>query len=131
MRLLLDTHILLWALAEPRRLPVLWRERLADPANEVLVSAASIWEITIKRGLGKADFGVEPMEVLQSSRSTGFIDLPISGDHAARVLGLEAIHRDPFDRMLIAQALCEPAYLVTADRTLARYAAPIELIAAV
>ena len=131
MRLLLDTHVLLWSLSSPRRLPALWRDRLADPANDVLVSAASIWEVAIKQGLGKQGFDVHPDDVLRGSRASGFVELPITGEHAARVLALEAVHRDPFDRLLIAQALCEPAYLLTADATLTRYAAPIELITAI
>ena len=94
------------------------------------MSAASIREVAIKQGLRKEGFYVQPDDVLRGSRASGFVDLPITGEHAARVLALEAVHRDPFDRLLIAQALCEPAYLLTADQTLTRYAAPIELITA-
>ena len=117
MRLLLDTHLLLWALGAPSKLPTRARSLLAK--GDVYVSAASIWEISIKSSLGKLT--ADPREVLSALGPAGFIELPINGEHAARVLDLPPIHRDPFDRLLVAQALAEPMRLVTNDAALARY----------
>ena len=117
MRLLLDTHLLLWALGAPSKLPTRARSLLAK--GDVYVSAASIWEICIKSSLGKLT--ADPREVLAALGPAGFIELPINGEHAARVLDLPPIHRDPFDRLLVAQALAEPMRLVTNDAVLAGY----------
>lgn len=117
MRLLLDTHLLLWALGAPSKLPTRARNLVAK--GDVYVSAASIWEISIKSGLGKLT--ADPREVLAALGPAGFIELPISGEHAARVLDLPPIHRDPFDRLLVAQALAEPMRLLTNDAMLAGY----------
>lgn len=121
MRLLLDTHILLWALDEPQRLDQETKDQLEDPANEVLFSAASIWEIAIKVRLGRADFPVRPEVIASSARATGFIELPVRAAVAALVADLPLHHRDPFDRMLVTQALAEPARFYTADSKLAVY----------
>jgi len=117
MRVLLDTHLLLWALGSPSKLPAAARKLIND-AN-VYVSAASIWEISIKVALGK--LLADPREVLAALEPAGFLDLPVTGVHAARVVDLPAIHRDPFDRLLIAQALTEPMRLLTNDAALANY----------
>jgi len=117
MRVLLDTHLLLWALGSPSKLPAAAR-RLIDDAN-VYVSAASIWEVSIKAALGK--LSADPREVLAAIEPAGFLELPVTGTHAARVVALPAIHRDPFDRLLIAQALTEPMHLLTNDAALADY----------
>lgn len=117
MRLLLDTHLLLWALAAPSRLPTRARNLVAK--GDVYVSAASIWEISIKTALGK--LVADPREVLAALGPAGFSELPITGDHATRVLDLPPIHRDPFDRLLVAQALAEPMLLLTNDSALASY----------
>ncbi len=117
MRILLDTHLLLWALAAPERLSPRAR-RLIDE-SEVFVSAASIWEISIKAGLGKLK--ADPTEVLAALEPAGFGLLAIVGEHAARVASLPPIHRDPFDRLLIAQALTEPMHLLTNDPVLGGY----------
>ena len=117
MRVLLDTHLLLWALGSPSKLPAAARKLIND-AN-VYVSAASIWEISIKAALGK--LSADPREVLAALEPAGFLDLPVTGVHAAHVVDLPAIHRDPFDRLLIAQALTEPMRLLTNDATLAGY----------
>ena len=117
MRLLLDTHLLLWALGAPSKLPTRARSLVAK--GDVYVSAASIWEISIKSALGKLT--ADPREVLAALGPAGFIELPINGEHAARVLDLPPIHRDPFDRLLVAQALAEPMRLVTNDAVLAGY----------
>jgi PIN domain nuclease of toxin-antitoxin system len=117
VRLLLDTHLLLWALGAPSKLPTRARSLVAK--GDVYVSAASIWEISIKSALGKLT--ADPREVLAALGPAGFIELPINGEHAARVLDLPPIHRDPFDRLLVAQALAEPMRLVTNDAVLAGY----------
>jgi len=123
-RLLLDTQIALWALAGHRRLP---REakRLIEE-HEVLVSAASIWEIAIKASIGKLD--ADPEAVRQALEPSGFDELPVTGEHAARVAILPAHHRDPFDRLLVAQSLVEGLVLLTADTQLAPYGGTIRLI---
>jgi PIN domain nuclease of toxin-antitoxin system len=121
MRFLLDTHVLLWALADPRRLPEPVFELIETTGNEILFSAASIWEIAIKAQLLHAQFGVDPMAIIDAARETGFTELAVSAQHAAAVSNLPLHHKDPFDRMLISQALMEPARLLTADRTLSAY----------
>lgn len=121
MRLLLDTDILLWALIEPSKLSAEVRARLEDPENEVLFSAASVWEMVIKAGLGRADFKVPPAAIVAAARSTGFVELPVHATAALQVAQLPALHRDPFDRLLVAQAMTEPAVLYTADRQLGAY----------
>jgi len=121
MRLLLDTHILLWSLADPRRLPESARHAIEAGDNEVLFSAASIWEVAIKSQLLRVDFGVDAATIISAARESRFSELAISAEHAAAVAALPTHHKDPFDRLLIAQALTEPARLVTADEELAAY----------
>jgi PIN domain nuclease of toxin-antitoxin system len=118
MRLLLDTHIFLWAMANDARLPVEARELMLE-ADEVSVSAASIWEIAIKARIGKlkADAGY----LAETMAASGFVELPVTARHAARVADLPDHHTDPFDRLLIAQATAEPLLLLTVDRQLAAY----------
>jgi PIN domain nuclease of toxin-antitoxin system len=129
MRLLLDTHVLLWALATPERLAPAIRDQLEDPANTVLFSVASIWEIAIKARLGRPDFPQRPTEVIAAARRTGFTELAVHADAAARVADLPLLHRDPFDRLLVAQAIGEPARLYTADPLLPPYSELVNLIA--
>ena len=117
MRLLLDTHLLLLALGAPSKLPARARNLVAR--GDVFVSAASLWEISIKSALGKLT--ADPREVLEALGPAGFTELPVSGEHAVRVLDLLPIHRDPFDRLLVAQALAEPMRLLTNDTVLAGY----------
>ena len=121
MRLLLDTHILLWALIEPTRLSAEFRTALENPDHEVLFSAASIWEMSIKAGLGRADFQVAPASIVDAARATGFMELPVRAAAALKVAVLPHHHRDPFDRLLVAQAMTEPAALYTADAQLGAY----------
>jgi PIN domain nuclease of toxin-antitoxin system len=128
MRLLLDTHILLWALDQPARLNSGTRALLEDPTNEVLFSAASIWEIAIKVRLGRADFPVRPDAIAQAARDTGFTELPVRADAAARVADMPLHHRDPFDRLLVAQAMAEPMRLYTADPLLLPYSDLVTLV---
>lgn len=121
MRLLLDTHLLICALIEPDRLGSSIRSILEDPAQEVLFSAASMWEISIKSALGRADFKVAPREILTAALETGFEELPVRSAAALTVATLPLHHRDPIDRLLVAQALTEPARLYTADAALEPY----------
>jgi PIN domain nuclease of toxin-antitoxin system len=118
MRLLLDTHLFLWVLAGSPRLKPAARARI-EAADEIFVSAASIWEIAMKVRLGKLVADVNA--VLPAMAESGFSELPVRAHHAARVASLPAHHDDPFDRLLLAQALSEPLQLLTADRVLARY----------
>jgi len=117
VRILLDTHLLLWALAAPAKLPADATRLIKE--EDIYVSAASIWEISIKIALGK--MRGDPREVIKALDPAGFRCLPISHEHAARVLGLPPVHKDPFDRMLVAQALSEPMILLTNDSALAGY----------
>jgi len=128
MRLLLDTHVLLWALVEPDRLGAEARAVIEDPDNEVLFSAASIWEVAIKAGLGRSDFTVRPEEVAQGAIKAGFAELPVRAEVAARVANLPPHHRDPFDRLLVAQAMAGPMRLYTADQLLLPYSELVTLI---
>lgn len=128
MRLLLDTHVLLWALGEPGRLDDKIQAALEDPANEVFFSAASIWEIAIKAGLGRADFAARPEEIARAARETGFVEPPVHANAAARVVDLPRHHRDPFDRLLVAQALSEQMRLFTADPLLPPYSELVMLV---
>ncbi|NVK32778.1 MAG: type II toxin-antitoxin system VapC family toxin [Gammaproteobacteria bacterium] len=118
MKLLLDTHILLWALATPEKLGAKLREALEDPRNTVLVSSASVWEIEIKKTLGKLVAPSNLGEVVDAAR---FTELAIGIRHAERIAELPDFHRDPFDRMLVAQALVEDAVLVSRDRLVQAY----------
>ncbi len=129
MRLLLDTHILLWALADDPRLDRRTKSWIEDPSNLVLFSAASIWEIAIKLSLRRVDFGVRPDEVAAAARATGFTELPVHGDAAARVADLPLHHRDPFDRLLVAQAMHETVRLLTVDPQLPAYSELVTLLA--
>ena len=119
MRLLLDTHALLWALSAPQQLPVSLRRAIQADENDVYASLASAWEIAIKAALGKIEFDVRSLERMLAA--TGFQTLDISLQHAVRVAELPMHHGDPFDRMLVAQALSESMVLVTRDRALRQY----------
>lgn len=121
MRLLLDTHLLLWAAARSKRLPREARELLENDDNDVYYSAASIWEIAIKSSLRRRDFRIDLAQLLDTLPEMGLIELPITAVHAAGVARLPPIHRDPFDRLLIAQSLVEPLTLLTNDGLLDRY----------
>ena len=129
MRLLLDTNVLIWALASPSSLDAATRDTLEDANNEVFFSAASIWEIAIKAGLGRVDFTYKPADIARAARATGFLDLPVHADAAAIVETLPLHHRNPFDRLLVAQALAGPMQLLTADPLLAPYSELVILIA--
>jgi PIN domain nuclease of toxin-antitoxin system len=121
MRILLDTNVLIWAVSASDRLGAAIAQQLEDTANDVLFSVASIWEIAIKYRLRRPDFLHEPREIADAARQTGFAELPVLATTAAEVASLPMLHRDPFDRLLIAQALAEPAFLYTADAVLEPY----------
>ncbi|RWN49276.1 MAG: type II toxin-antitoxin system VapC family toxin [Mesorhizobium sp.] len=125
MKLLLDTHLLLWAAGEPDRLTPAALAEIEDPENELLFSPASLWEIAIKRGLGRNDFEVDPRLLRRGLFDNGYHDLPITSEHALAIDGLPAIHKDPFDRILVAQATIEGITLLTMDDLVARYPGPI------
>ncbi|RUW62075.1 type II toxin-antitoxin system VapC family toxin [Mesorhizobium sp. M7A.F.Ca.US.008.03.1.1] len=125
MKLLLDTHLLLWAAGEPDRLPLAALAEIENPENELLFSPASLWEIAIKRGLGRDDFQVDPRLLRRGLFDNGYHDLPITSEHALAIDGLPAIHKDPFDRILVAQATVEGITLLTIDDLVARYPGPI------
>ncbi len=128
MKLLLDTHVLLWAALDPGRISAAGRDLLNDPGNDLLFSPASLWEIAIKRGLGRPDFTVQPKPLRRALLDNGYTELPITSQHAVAVEDLPAIHKDPFDRLLVAQALVEGVFLISADPVLARYPVPIRAI---
>lgn len=128
MKLLLDTHLLLWAAGQPDQLSAAARAMLEDPRNELLFSSASLWEVAIKRGLGREDFSVDPRLLRRGLLDNGYSELPITSDHAVAVDGLPHIHKDPFDRMLVAQATVEGIALLTADPWVAQYPGPIRLV---
>jgi PIN domain nuclease of toxin-antitoxin system len=127
-QLLLDTNILLAALIAPDSLPAEVQAQLCDPANTILFSAASIWEIAIKCSLGKEDFNFRPEDIQQLALETGFTELPVMSHHCHRITDLPWHHRDPFDRLLVAQAQAIPAYLLTTDELLARYSDLIRVV---
>ena len=127
MKLLLDTHLLLWAAGQPNRLPVAALKLIDNPANELLFSAASIWEVAIKRGLGRNDFQADPRLLRRGLLDNGYGELPILSDHVVAIESLPPIHEDPFDRLLVAQATVEGITLLTADSVVAQYPGPVRL----
>lgn len=128
MHLLLDTHVLLWAAGVPERLPERARALIEDPENHPLFSAASLWEITIKRGLGRPDFRVEPEVLRRGLVENGYEEVAITSTHAMAVGHLPSIHKDPFDRILVAQAESGGMLLLTADEVVAGYPGPIRKV---
>lgn len=128
MKLLVDTHLLLWAAGASARLPVEARALLEDRLNTPVFSAASLWEITIKAGLGRPDFRVEPSLLRRGLLDNGWQELPVSSAHAVAVAQLPPLHRDPFDRLLLAQATVEGMLLLTADAALAEYPGPVRRV---
>jgi len=128
VKLLLDTQLLLWAAGTPDKLSASARKLLTSPRNELLFSAASLWEITIKNSLGRKDFRVEPRLLRRGLLDNGYTELPITSEHVVSVDTLPPLHRDPFDRLLVAQALCEGVTLLTADVQLARYPGPVRKV---
>lgn len=128
MKLLLDTQILLWAAGVPGRLSTAARRTIENRDNEPWFSVASLWEVAIKRSLGRADFRADPRALRRGLLENGYTELQIAGEHASAVDALPWLHRDPFDRMLVAQALVEGITLVTADPQVARYPGSIRQV---
>jgi len=125
MKLLLDTHILLWAAGEPRRLTAKNRSMIESADNDLFFSVASLWEIVIKNGLGRPDFQVDVRLLRRGLLDNGYSELPIASEHIVAIEGLPPHHKDPFDRLLVAQATVEGINLVTVDPLVAAYAGPI------
>ncbi len=121
MRLLLDTHVALWAITDDPRLAETARSMIGDHSNQVYVSAASVWEITIKHAVKRDDMPISGSRALAFFRSSGYELLDITAAHVASVEALPSLHADPFDRLIVAQALAEPLRLMTRDAMLARY----------
>jgi PIN domain nuclease of toxin-antitoxin system len=128
VKLLLDTHLLLWAAGMPNRLSVEARTMIEDQGNELIFSAASVWEISIKSNLGRPDFQVDPRLLRRGLLDNGYFELAITGEHAAAIGGLPSLHNDPFDRLLIAQSMVEGILLLTSDSLVARYPGPIRMV---
>lgn len=125
MKLLLDTHLLLWAAGEPDRLPAAARAEIENFGNTLLFSPISLWEVAIKRGVGREDFKADPRLLRRGLLDNGYEELAVTGAHAVAVDGLPAIHKDPFDRFLLAQSMVEGITLITVDEVLARYPGPV------
>lgn len=128
MRALLDTHIVLWALTDDRRLGPFAREIIAEPDNVLFVSAASIWEIAIKHALGRSSLPFAAADAIDYCAQAGYQFLNVTPQHAAAVERLPHVHADPFDRILVAQAMVDPLRLITHDETLAGYGSAVLLV---
>jgi PIN domain nuclease of toxin-antitoxin system len=128
VRLLLDTHLLLWAAEEPTRLSDAARKLMINGGNDLMFSAASFWEIAIKRGLGRNDFRMDPRLLRRGLLDNDYTELQVGSDHAIAIESLPPLHKDPFDRILIAQAMVEGITLLTADPLIAQYAGPIRRV---
>ncbi|MGC2109634.1 MAG: type II toxin-antitoxin system VapC family toxin [Candidatus Korobacteraceae bacterium] len=128
MKLLLDTHLLLWAAGEPERLSARARRLINDVHNELLFSAASLWEVAIKCGLGRKDFRVDARLLRRGLLDNGYNELPIISDHVVAIESLPPIHKDPFDRLLVAQATFEGVTLLTLDPIVGQYPGPIRTL---
>ena len=128
MKLLLDTHILLWAAGGSPHLSAAARNLIEDVENDLIFSAASIWEVVIKHMLRRPDFRADPDDLRSRSLANGYVELSVASGHALAVAALPPIHKDPFDRLLVAQASVEGATLVTADKTVSRYPGSIVLV---
>lgn len=128
MRILLDTHVLLWSTAQSDRLPDAARELLEDTGNALYCSVASLWEIAIKNALGRPDFQVDLRKLRQALSRMGIVELAVEGTHTETLMQLPPIHKDPFDRMLVAQSMAEPLVLLTNDAILAKYWDGVKLV---
>jgi len=128
MKLLVDTQLLLWAAGMPEKLSSTARQLLEDPQNILFYSAVSLWEVVIKNGLGHSDFTVDPHLLRRGLVDNGWQELPIEGSHVLAVNSLPAIHKDPFDRVLVAQAQVEGLLLLTTDVALGEYLAPVRVL---
>jgi PIN domain nuclease of toxin-antitoxin system len=128
VKLLPDTHLLLWAAGQPERLSKKARALLNAPENELFFSAASLWEVVVKRSLGRADFKVDARVLRRGLLDNGYSELPIGSEHTVALESLPPLHKDPFDRMLVAQAQVEGITLLTADARVAQYPGPVQSV---
>lgn len=128
MKLLLDTHLLLWTAGQPDRLSKTARDLIEADGSELVFSTASLWEIVIKRGLGREDFKVDARLLRRGLLDNGYTELPIASEHVVAIDTLPPLHKDPFDRVLVAQALVEGIILLTTDEVLACYPAPVRAV---
>ena len=128
MKFLLDTHLLLWAANDTARLSTGARVLLENPENQLLFSAASLLEVAIKHGLGRENFRIAPAILRRALLDQGYSEVSVTSDHAVALSSLPPIHKDPFDRILIAQALVEGVTLLTADSAMAQYPGPIRRV---
>ena len=128
MKFLLDTHLLLWAAGQPEKLSATALELIENRENELLFSAASLWEVTIKAALGRDDFRVKPRLLRRGLLDNGYGEVPVTSMHAVEVGNLPAIHKDPFDRILVAQAQVEGVVLLTSDDTVSQYPGDIRRV---
>lgn len=128
MKFLLDTHLLVWMANQPQRLSKPASELLTDPSNDLCFSAISVWEVAIKQNLGRSSFTVDAPTLRRGLLANGFQEIYLSSDHGLATLNLPPIHQDPFDRILIAQAICENITLLTSDAEIAKYPGPIRKV---
>jgi PIN domain nuclease of toxin-antitoxin system len=128
MKLLLDSHLLIWSALVTRPLPERAKRLLSDPENDLIFSSVSVWEITIKAGLGKPDFQIDPRVLRRNLLDSGYEELPLTSEHSIALLNLPPIHKDPFDRILVAQAMVEGITLLSVDATVARYPGSIRKV---
>jgi PIN domain nuclease of toxin-antitoxin system len=128
VKLLLDTHLLLWAAGQPDRLSDQARVLIEAPENELFFSSANLWEVVIKRGLGRDDFKADARLLRRGLLDNGYSELPIGSEHVGAIENLPAIHKDPFDRILVAQAQVEGITLLTVDPMVAKYPGPIRSV---
>jgi len=128
VKFLLDTNILLWAAGSPEKLSQQAKSIIEESENELFFSAASLWEISIKKGLGRVDFKVDARVLRRALIDNGYQELSITGLHLVSVEDLPVIHKDPFDRILLSQATVEGFTLLTSDKTIAQYSGPIKLV---
>ena len=128
MRLLLDTHLVIWATTQSSRLSAIALSMMGDPENELLFSPVNLWEVAIKRALGRRDFQFDSRILRRTMLQNDYQELPITSDHAVAIDQLPDIHKDPFDRLLIAQSMVEGILLLTSDPTVAKYPAPVKLV---
>jgi PIN domain nuclease of toxin-antitoxin system len=128
VKLLLDTHLLLWAAGQPERLSKKARSLIEKDEHELFFSSGSLWEIVIKRSLHRDDFKVDARVLRRGLLDNGYSELPIASEHVVAIDGLPQHHKDPFDRVLVAQAMVEGITLLTSDPTVARYGGSIALV---
>ena len=128
MKVLLDTHLLLWTSSRSRNLSSAARAVVSEPGTSLVFSVASLWEVAIKHGLGRPGFQIDPRLLRRGLRENGYVELPVNADHALAVTTLPLLHKDPFDRLLVAQATFEGILLLTSDSMVAQYPGPIRLV---